>query len=43
VLVWLAKRLGPQFVLPTMIAQERVDRSNYDAQADGRKKRRSWP
>jgi hypothetical protein len=43
VLVWLAKRLGPQFVLPTMIAQERVDRSSYDAQADGRKKRRSWP
>ncbi len=25
VLIWLAKRLGPQFVLPTMIAQERVE------------------
>ena len=36
VLIWLAKRLGPQFVLPTMIAQERVDRSHYDAQADAR-------
>ncbi len=36
VLVWLAKRLGPQFVLPTMIAQERADRSNYDVQADAR-------
>jgi VIT1/CCC1 family predicted Fe2+/Mn2+ transporter len=36
VLVWLAKRLGPQFVLPTMIAQERVDRSSYDVQADAR-------
>jgi VIT1/CCC1 family predicted Fe2+/Mn2+ transporter len=36
VLTWLAKRLGPQFVLPTMIAQERTDRSNYDVQADAR-------
>jgi rubrerythrin len=35
VLIRLAKRLGPQFVLPTMIAQERADPSSYDVQADG--------
>jgi VIT1/CCC1 family predicted Fe2+/Mn2+ transporter len=36
VLIWLAKRLGPQFVLPTVIAQEQADTSNYDGQADAR-------
>ena len=36
VLIWLAKRLGPQFVLPTVIAQEQADTSNYDSQSDAR-------
>ncbi|XGV98620.1 MAG: VIT1/CCC1 transporter family protein [Leptolyngbya sp. BL-A-14] len=33
-LAWLAKRFGPQFVLPTINAMEQVDSHSYDAQTD---------
>src|SRR4029450_7338800 len=32
VLIWLAKRFGPQWVLPTIAMSERVDRHMYDRQ-----------
>src|SRR5215475_7430646 len=34
VLIWLAKRLGPQWVLPTLATSERVDRHMYDRQPE---------
>jgi VIT1/CCC1 family predicted Fe2+/Mn2+ transporter len=34
VLGWLAKRFGPQFVLPTIDAMEQVDSGSYDAQPE---------
>lgn len=34
VLGWLAKRFGPQFVLPAIAAQERRDSSGYDDQPE---------
>ena len=34
VLIWLAKRFGPQWVLPTMATFERVDRHMYDRQPE---------
>src|ERR687886_1110850 len=34
VLGWLAKRFGPQFVLPTVDAMEQVDSGSYDAQPE---------
>jgi vacuolar iron transporter family protein len=34
VLIWLAKRFGPQLVLPTMATLERVDRHMYDRQPE---------
>jgi VIT1/CCC1 family predicted Fe2+/Mn2+ transporter len=34
VLGWLARRFGPQFVLPTIAAQEQVDSGNYAAQSE---------
>src|SRR5690349_20269081 len=34
VLIWLARRLGPQWVLPTIAASERVDRHIYDRQPE---------
>jgi vacuolar iron transporter family protein len=34
VLIWLAKRLGPQWVLPTIATSERVDRHMYDRQPE---------
>jgi VIT1/CCC1 family predicted Fe2+/Mn2+ transporter len=34
VLIWLAKRLGPQWVLPTIATTERVDRHMYDRQPE---------
>src|ERR671923_2869605 len=34
VLIWLAKRLGPQWVLPTIATSERVDRHIYDRQPE---------
>jgi VIT1/CCC1 family predicted Fe2+/Mn2+ transporter len=36
VLGWLARRFGPQFVLPTIDAQEQVDSSNYATQSETR-------
>ncbi len=35
-LSWLAKRFGPQLVLPTIIGMERVDSHRYDHQDDAR-------
>lgn len=32
-LAWLARRLGPQFVLPSLSEQEDLDRNRYDAEA----------
>lgn len=34
VLIWLAKRFGPQWVLPTIATFERVDRHMYDRQPE---------
>ena len=34
VLIWLAKRLGPQWVLPTVATSERVGRHMYDRQPE---------
>lgn len=33
-MIWLAKRLGPQFVLPTLTANERADSQAYQGQPD---------
>jgi VIT1/CCC1 family predicted Fe2+/Mn2+ transporter len=33
-LIWLAKRFGPQFVLPTLTANERADSQAYDGQPE---------
>jgi vacuolar iron transporter family protein len=35
-LCWLARRLGPQVVLPTVASLERVDSNHYDAQVEAR-------
>src|SRR5262244_1617515 len=34
VLIWIAKRLGPQWVLPTIATSERMDRHMYDRQPE---------
>jgi VIT1/CCC1 family predicted Fe2+/Mn2+ transporter len=36
VLIWLARRFGPQFVLPTVLAQESGDSAAYTAQPESR-------
>ena len=36
VLGWLARRFGPQVVLPTVASLERVDSGHYDAQVEAR-------
>jgi VIT1/CCC1 family predicted Fe2+/Mn2+ transporter len=36
VLIWLARRFGPQFVLPTIMAQESGDSAGYTAQPESR-------
>jgi len=36
VLGWLTRRFGPQFVLPTIAAQEQVDSGDYAAQSETR-------
>lgn len=33
-MIWLAKRFGPQFVLPTITGNERADSQAYDGQPD---------
>lgn len=33
-MIWLAKRFGPQFVLPTIAGNERADSQAYDGQPD---------
>jgi VIT1/CCC1 family predicted Fe2+/Mn2+ transporter len=33
-MIWLAKRFGPQFVLPTITSNEKVDSKSYDGQPD---------
>ncbi len=33
-LIWLAKRFGPQFVLPTLTSNERADSQAYDGQPE---------
>ncbi|MGH7094809.1 MAG: ferritin family protein, partial [Stellaceae bacterium] len=33
-LIWLARRFGPQFVLPTLSTLEQRDRRQYDAQPE---------
>lgn len=35
-MIWLARRFGPQFILPTVTAQERQDSGAYSAQAESR-------
>lgn len=34
ILIWLAKRFGPQFVLPTITGNEKADSNAYDGQPD---------
>lgn len=34
VMIWLAKRFGPGFVLPTIVGNERADSQAYDVQPD---------
>jgi VIT1/CCC1 family predicted Fe2+/Mn2+ transporter len=34
ILAWLAKRFGPQFVIPTITSNERADSSSYDNQPE---------
>jgi len=36
ILAWLARRFGPQLVLPTLVAAEGQDSSGYDRQAESR-------
>ena len=36
VLSWLARRFGPEFVLPAVVAAEQADRGSYAGQADAR-------
>jgi VIT1/CCC1 family predicted Fe2+/Mn2+ transporter len=36
VLAWLARRFGPQFVLPTLVELEEADRGRYDSQPEAR-------
>src|ERR1043165_10116851 len=33
-MIWLAKRFGPQFILPTITGNERADSQAYDNQPD---------
>src|SRR5512138_2272910 len=33
-MIWLAKRFGPQFVLPTIAGNEKADSRAYDGQSD---------
>jgi VIT1/CCC1 family predicted Fe2+/Mn2+ transporter len=35
-MIWLARRFGPQFILPTVTAQERQDSGAYSGQAETR-------
>lgn len=34
IMIWMAKRFGPQFVLPTIASNERADSQAYDGQPD---------
>ena len=34
ILIWLAKRFGPQFILPTIAGNEKADSNAYDGQPD---------
>jgi vacuolar iron transporter family protein len=36
VLIWMARRFGIRFILPTVAGQETADSAKYDAQADAR-------
>jgi predicted membrane protein (TIGR00267 family) len=38
ILIWLAKRFGPQFVLPTVAGNEKADSQAYDGQPDAEAK-----
>jgi len=38
-LIWLAKRFGPQFILPTIASNEKADSNAYDGQPDEEAKR----
>ena len=38
ILIWLAKRFGPQFVLPTIAGNEKADSQAYDGQSDAEAK-----
>ena len=33
-MIWLAKRFGPQFILPTITGNEKADSRAYDGQSD---------
>ena len=38
IMIWLAKRFGPQFVLPTIAGNEKMDSGAYDGQPDAEAK-----
>jgi len=38
-MIWLAKRFGPQFVLPTITSNEKADSNAYDGQSDAEAKK----
>ncbi len=38
ILIWLAKRFGPQFVLPTIAGNEKADSQAYDGQSEAEAK-----
>ena len=37
-MIWMAKRFGPQFVLPTITGNEKADSNAYDGQSDAEAK-----
>lgn len=39
ILMWLTRRFGPTFILPTVTSQESADSKKYDSQADARQER----
>src|ERR1041384_2466882 len=41
-MIWLAKRFGPQFVLPTITSNEKADSQAYDSQSDSEAQEFPW-
>jgi hypothetical protein len=41
-MIWLARRFGPQFVLPTITSNEKADSQAYDGQPDSEASEFHW-